>query len=211
MVDWDERFESGSYPQHPDPAPVLKRYVDGSGDGRALDVATGTGRNAVFLAEHGYAVDALDKSRAGLETTRRNAAERGVAGNLNCIQTDIPSHTFPEGTYDIVTVSFYRAVDRFPDLKAALAPGGLFFVEHHLRTADPVEGGPSGDRYRFAANELLNSCLDLTVLSYEEGIEVRDDGRESAIARIVARNASGRQSYPRIREWQRQESGDGRP
>ena len=98
-----------------------------------------------------------------------------------------------------MAISFYRAVDRFPDIKEALAPGGVLFVEHHLRSADAPESGPSGDRYRFAANELLHSCLDLTVLRYEEGTEIRPDGRSAAVARIVARNSTGpRQSYPRL-------------
>lgn len=99
-----------------------------------------------------------------------------------------------------MTISFYRAVDRFPDIKEALAPGGVCFVEHHLRSSDSLDAGPSGDRYRFAANELLHACLDLTVLHYDERTESRSDGRSGAIARIVARNSSGgRQSYPRLR------------
>jgi hypothetical protein len=62
-----------------------------------------------------------------------------------------------------------------------------------------VSSGPSGDRYRFAANELLRATLDLTVLAYEERTESRSDGRTGAIARVVARNSSGqRQSYPAL-------------
>ncbi|WP_135855191.1 class I SAM-dependent methyltransferase [Halorussus salinus] len=198
MTTWDDRFRNGDYPQDPDPSPVLRRYVDSFPDGRALDVATGTGRNAVFLAEEGYQVDGIDKSGEGLRIARRNAADRGVADRTNWIRADISSYTFPESTYDVITISFYRAVDRFPDVKEALAPGGVLFVQHHLRTSDPVESGPSGDRYRFAANELLHSCLDLTVLYYDERTERRADGRSGALTQIVARNSSGNhQSYPR--------------
>ena len=196
MKDWDERFRNGEYPQAPDPAPMFERYVEAAPVGRALDVATGTGRNAVFLADAGYEVDAVDQSREGLRVTRDRAAERGVADRLHPVQADVPSYAFPEATYDLVAVSFYRVVDRFPDVKEALVPGGVLFVEHHLRTTDDVDLGPSGDRYRFAANELLHSCLDLTVLRYEEGRETRDDGKRGATARILARNSEGpRQSY----------------
>ncbi len=199
MTDWDERFRTGQYPQDPEPSEMLRRYVDPASAGRALDVAAGTGRNAVFLAEEGYRVDALDGSRAGLETARERAADRNVADRLECIHADIPSYTFPERAYDLVTISFYRAIDRFPDIKESVADGGLLFVEHHLRTTDPVSSGPSGDRYRFAANELLNSMLDLTVLGYEARAETRSDGRNAALARIVARKTSGtRQSYPAV-------------
>jgi SAM-dependent methyltransferase len=198
MTTWDERFRRGEYPQDPDPSPVLANYVDEMPDGRALDVATGTGRNAVFLATEGYTVDAVDRSAEGLAITRENARERGVADRLNPIQADVSTFAFPPERYEVVTVSFYRAVDRLPDIKAALAPGGYLFVEHHLRSAEPAPSGPSGDRYRFAANELLHACLDLTVLYYDESTEERPDDRRRASARILARNTSGpRQSYPR--------------
>jgi SAM-dependent methyltransferase len=198
MTTWDERFRRGEYPVDLDPSPVLRDYVDAIPDGRALDVATGTGRNAVFLAEEGYAVEAIDKSRVGLERTRENARDRGVADNLDLLQVDVPSHSFPEERYDLVTISFYRAVDRFPDIKASLAPGGYLFVEHHLRSTEDTPSGPSTDRYRFAANELLHACLDLTVLYYDETTEERPEDRRRASARILARKSSGgRQSYPR--------------
>lgn len=202
MTSWDERFRDGTYPTDPEPSPVLCRYLDACPEGRALDIATGTGRNAVFLATEGYQVDAIDQSREGLRIARENAREQGIADRTHWIQADIGSYEFPRATYDLITISFYRAVDRLPDITEALTPGGLLFVQHHLRTAEPVDGGPDGDRYRFAANELLHACLDLTVLHYSERTEVRDDDRRSAIAEIVARNSSGHhQSYPEI-DWE---------
>lgn len=198
MTTWDERFRHGEYPTDPDPSPVLRQYVDAFPDGRALDVATGTGRNAVFLAAEGYAVDAIDKSREGLRIARESAEERAVDDRVNWIQADVPSYEFPEATYDVITISFYRAVDRFPDVKEALASGGYLFVEHHLRSTDPTPSGPSSDRYRFGANELLHACLDLTVLYYDESTEERPDDRRRASTRIVARKTHGtKQSYPR--------------
>lgn len=73
MTTWDERFREGEYPRDPDPSPVLRDYVSEFPDGGALDIATGTGRNAVFLAEAGYTVDAIDQSREGLRISRENA------------------------------------------------------------------------------------------------------------------------------------------
>ena len=197
MTSWDERFAAGEYPRLPDVAEMLRRHVREASAGRALDVATGTGRNAVFLARAGFDVDAIDKSREGLRIARENAEERGVAERIEFVQADVPTYAFPDSRYDLVTISFYRAVDRFPDVKEALAPGGYFFVEHHLRSSDPTPWGPGGDRYRFASNELLHACLDLTVLYYEESTEERPGGDQRAVARILARNSSGpRQTYP---------------
>lgn len=196
MTTWDERFRTGEYPTDPEPSPVLRGYLASFPDGRALDVATGTGRNAVYLAEHGYAVDALDQSREGLRIARENAAARGVEANW--VQADATAFDYPESTYDVVTVSFFRALDRLGDLKAALAPDGVLFYQHHLRAAPPAEAGPSTDRYRFRPNELLHACLDLTVLHYEETTAYTDEGRRSATATVVARNShAGAQSFPR--------------
>lgn len=197
MTTWDERFRSGGYPTDPDPSDVLRNYVAEIPDGRALDVAAGTGRNAVFLAEHGYAVEAVDQSRAGLEITRERASERGVADRLDLVQADLSEFAFPTARYDLLTVSFYRAVDRIPDLFEALAPGGYLFVEHHLRSTEETPSGPSSDRYRFGANELLRAGLGLTVVHYDEGVEERPGDRRRATARLLARKSSGtRQAYP---------------
>ncbi len=99
----------------------------------------------------------------------------------------------------MVTISFFRTLDRLGDLKAALTPGGLLFYQHHLRSDPPAEAGPSSNRYRFRSNELLHACLDLTVLYYEESID-EWEGDRSATATVVARNTQGgTQSYPRIR------------
>lgn len=198
MPSWDERFRTGSYPQDPDPSPILREYVADVPDGRTLDVATGTGRNAVFLAESGYRVDAIDQSREGLHLARENARQRGVEDQIDWIQADVPTYEFPTSEYELITISFYRALDRFTDIKDALVSGGYLFVEHHLRSSEPTPSGPSSDRYRFAANELLRSCLDLTVLYYDETTEERPDDKRRATARILARNSAGsRQSYPR--------------
>ncbi len=200
MVDWDERFATGEYPREPDPSPVLRAYESVIPDGRALDVAAGTGRNAVHLADVGYEVDAVDRSAEGLRITRDRASERGpdVAERLNPIQADLTSHGFPREAYELITISFYRAVDRFPDLVDALVPGGYLFVEHHLRSTDSTPSGPTSDRYRFAANELLHAGLGLTVIRYDEGTEERSGDRCRATARLLARRSHGpRQSYPR--------------
>ena len=195
MTSWDERYRTGEYPENPDPSPVLRSYVDTFPDGRALDLATGPGRNAVFLADRGYEVDAIDRSVEGLRLARENAAARGV--DVNWIRADATEYAFPTGTYDVITISFFRAVDRLTDVKAALAPGGVLFYQAHLRSSGPVAVGPSSDRYRFASNELLRACLDLTVLYYDEKTEVFE-GREATTTEIIARTTTGAaQAYPR--------------
>ena len=189
MTTWDDRFREGDYPLDPDPAPVLQQYIEAFPDGRALDIATGTGRNAVFLADHGYTVDALDKSREGLKIARENADKRGVSENCSWIHADAFEYAYPEDTYDVITIRSFHILDRLTDIKAALAPDGILYYQTHLRTTEPLDYGPS-DRHRVGSNELLRACLDLTILHYREFATGSDDHR-GAYAQVIARNSRG--------------------
>lgn len=195
---WDERYESGDYTPREAPSDRLQEYVDWAPDGRALDVATGTGRNALFLAEHGYDVDAIDVSGAALSTARERADEQGV--DVNWIQADIESHAFPAGAYDLVVVCFYHSPALVPKLVSALAPGGVLVYEHHVRTESTVERGP-GDEHRYRVNDLLRYCLGLTVFDYRETVRTFGTGERAgsraAVATLVARKShGGRQDHP---------------
>jgi SAM-dependent methyltransferase len=195
MTDWDQRFREGEYPTDPEPAPLLRRYTKALPAGRALDVASGTGRNAVFLAETGWEVDALDRSRVGLEIARENARDRGVEDRCNWIQADAFEYEYPAETYDLITIRSFRILDRLPDIKAALATDGVLYYQMHVRTTEPVDYGPS-DHHRVAANELLRAALDLTVLSYRESV-TGPPGDRGAYAQLVARHSQGpAQSLP---------------
>ncbi|WP_226005740.1 class I SAM-dependent methyltransferase [Natrinema salinisoli] len=198
---WNERYGAAEFDPVDDPVPELERRIGTLPNGRALDVATGTGRNALFLAEHGYDVDAVDIAEAGLERARDRAAERGV--DVDWTRADLAEFDPGRERYDVITVSFFAALEHLPDLKEALAPGGVLVYEHHLRSSDPV-AGPSTDRYRYRSNDLLRACLDLTILSYEERRRPVGDGEGDgssdgavAVATLVARRSSGgTQSYP---------------
>jgi SAM-dependent methyltransferase len=189
MTSWDERFRKREYPVDPDPDDLLQNAVSTFPEGRALDIATGTGRNAVFLAGEGYEVDALDKSREGLKIARENAEKRDVEHRCNWIEADAFEYEYPEATYDVITIQSFQVMARLSDIKAALAEDGILYYKVHMRTAESLDYGPS-NRHRVAANELLRACLDLTVLSYRE-YTTDDAEHRGAYAQILARNSSG--------------------
>lgn len=193
--EWDERYASGEYTPRDRAARPLREYVEWAPDGRALDVATGTGRNARFLAGNGYEVDAIDASGEALSRGRTRAAEDDL--DVNWIQADLETFAFPEGHYDLVVVCFYHSPALVPSLIDALAPGGVLVYEHHVKTESTVERGPS-DEHRYRVNDLLRACLGLTVFEYREAVRDGDDRRgPAAVATLVARNShGGRQSHP---------------
>lgn len=173
---WNERYSEGEPPT--EPADVLVEYADGLPDGRALDVATGGGRNAIFLAERGYAVDAIDISEAGLEIARERAAERGVSDAIEFVREDVEEYDLPREAYDVIVVAHYYSLNVIPALKRALAPGGVLLYEHRLQ---PPEGSR---RFRFRSNGLPRACLDLRIVRYDEPMEITE---EDATVRLVAR------------------------
>ncbi|MDQ2049179.1 class I SAM-dependent methyltransferase [Natronolimnohabitans sp. A-GB9] len=193
---WNERYSGVDFDVPDDPIPELERRLSTLPDGKALDIATGTGRNALFLAANGYDVDAIDVSDVAIETARERAAERGV--DVNWHRADLADVDLAAGEYDVITVGFFAALEHLPAIKEALAPDGVLVYEHHLRSSDPVEVGPSSERYRYRSNDLLRACLDLTILAYEERRRPVAGGT-AAVATLVARNSSGgTQSYPKL-------------
>lgn len=195
---WNEKYADTEFELPDDPIPELERRIDTLPNGRALDIATGTGRNALFLADRGYKVDAVDVADEALAIARQRAEECGV--DVNWIRADLAEFDPEPEAYDVITVSFFAALEHLPELKEALSPGGILVYEHHLRSADPIEVGPSNERYRYRSNDLLRACLDLTILQYEEQRRTVTDGT-AAVVTLVARNSTGgTQSYPNLTE-----------
>lgn len=194
--DWDERYRSGSYAPRADPSDLLVEYLDWLPEGAALDVATGNGRNAIYLAEHGYDVDALDISAEALRLARDRAPE---AVDANWIEADY-ERELPDRIYDVIVMSFVRPVSypRFTDVTQRLAPGGVLVHEHHVTRAPP----PSGEAdWQWRSNDLLGLCTDLTVVHYGEAERTYENGERAGqtdtITTLVAKNTTGGiESYP---------------
>jgi SAM-dependent methyltransferase len=182
---WDRRYATGEYLPRTRPAPFLLEWLDRLPVGRALDVATGTGRNALALAEAGYAVDAVDISAVAIDLARTEAERRGLEVRWHV--ADLDTEPLPGDGYDLITVVRYRDPELWPRLVSALAPGGWILVEHHLRTHREDVVGPSDDAFRLAPGELLAAFGDLRVVHYTERVEPTDDGEGTfVIARLVA-------------------------
>jgi SAM-dependent methyltransferase len=139
--------------------PVLPRT------GRALDIACGEGQLALWLAERGLEVTAVDISPVGLEKLRSRAAELGLAARIHVVEADLDEGLpLPPGELDLVTcVDFYAP----PVLRAArerLAPGGLMLVQVLLEV-------PAGrEAHRAARGEALEFAAGLRPVFFREGI-----------------------------------------
>jgi SAM-dependent methyltransferase len=145
--------------------------------GRALDVACGRGAVAVWLAQRGMTVDAVDVAPAGLAAGARLAASCGVAGRVRWIAHDLDGGLPPgcTGPYDVVVCQLFRDTACYPALAAALAPGGLLA----LTVLSEVDAGAGS--FRAGPGELRAAFSGLHVLLDREG-----DGEASLLARAPA-------------------------
>jgi SAM-dependent methyltransferase len=185
---WDERYRDGAYERRTHPTallaawlPFMPRGVRGTPaipGGRAVDVACGAGRNAVFLAASGFTVEALDISGVALE--------RGLAVDWRLADLDDRPEQVLPSNYDLIV--WIRYVNRalLPHLIARLRPGGHLICGQHVDTTADVAGPRSAD-FRLRPGELREGARAMTVRHYSEGLVVDPDGRTVALTQLVAR------------------------
>ena len=102
--------------------------------GRALDVACGRGRHALFLAARGWTVRALDGDALSIDALRSEAARRGLAVQADVVDLEAGAADLGREAYDLIVVVHYLHRPLFPALLRALAPGGLLVYALPLLT-----------------------------------------------------------------------------
>ena len=184
-VRWDSRHAvSGGAEQ---PASFLREIIESSHweipRGRALDVACGKGRNALFLAEQGFDAVALDIAPVALKEARRRV--QGKSLTITWQQADLEQVQLPENSFDLVVNFNYLQRSLIPQIKSALRAGGHVIFETYLIDQIAI-GHPKNPNYLLAHNELLNHFRDFRVLLYREG-KLADGSEPSFRAGIFAR------------------------
>jgi SAM-dependent methyltransferase len=145
---WDQRYRSAPALWSGRPNPVLVTEAAGFPPGTALDAGAGEGGDALWLAERGWRVDAVDISTVALDRGAAEAGRRGLADRIRWRQADLADWT-PDAAYDLVTTSFLHLPGGmrrplYARLAAAVAPGGRLLIEQH----DPSDAAvvPRPDR-----------------------------------------------------------------
>ena len=181
---WNERFREKDFTLGKDPSPFLKKYIHRLPKGKALDVAAGEGRNAIFLAQHGFDVDAIDISEKGLNKARRFARDRGV--RIRTLVANLDEYKFEKEKYDLIANFYFLKRSLVPKLKKALKKGGkIIFETYTLEHRTLNTSGPKQTKYFLRPNELLRLFKDFHILFYREGI-FKEGGRRKAIASLIA-------------------------
>jgi 2-polyprenyl-3-methyl-5-hydroxy-6-metoxy-1,4-benzoquinol methylase len=164
MYTWSEA------PFSREPSALVRKVAASRQPGRALDIAMGQGRNAIWLARAGWSVSGYDISGEALRQAREAAAAAGVA-----LETKLASHDeyeLGQAQWDLIVMSF--AFTRLSDtaymrrVRDSLKPGGVLLIEG-------FNGGP-----RPEANMILKAFLDYRVLLFEDLPDVADWGKVKA-------------------------------
>ncbi len=143
--------------------------------GRALDIATGKGRNALFLAERGFSVEGIDISEVALREARRRAEEKGFT--IAFRQADLDKIELPKAAYDMIVNFNFLQRSLIPEMKKALKLGGHIVFETYL-VDQRVIGHPRNPAYLLGHNELLEFFRDFRILCYREG-RFSESGQEA--------------------------------
>jgi SAM-dependent methyltransferase len=156
--------------------------------GRALDVAMGTGRDAVFLALHGLEVSGLDLLPDAVERATDLARRNGVSirARVLDLETDPPpADAIPPGAYDLVVVFRYLHRPLLPAIRAGVRPGGFVVYETFTTRQRELFGKPRRDAFLLDPGELGASfaAAGFEVEVAREGLA----GPRRHVASVVAR------------------------
>jgi tellurite methyltransferase len=178
---WEGRYADGDAGHDP-PSNFLVAHA-ALLHGRALDVAAGAGRNALFLARRGLHVDAIDHALAGLR--RAQAAARAEGLDLRALQADLETFPLPRDCYDVAINIRYLQRSLFGPLQRAVKPGGMILCETFLIDQQTF-GHPRNPAFLLQRGELRAAFSACEILVYEEGL-LEAGSQQAFLGRMVAR------------------------
>jgi SAM-dependent methyltransferase len=200
---WDERYAAAELVWSVTPNQFVAAELADLPPGRAVDLAAGEGRNAIWLAGRGWSVTAVDFSQVALDKGRRLAGEGPEADRITWVCADATTWD-ADGPYDLAVVAYLQlpADERRAAVRRAfeaLRPGGTFLlVAHDSTNLAEGTGGPQDPVVLMTAEDVLG---DLDGLAFDtvragrverevEGPDGRVQSAYDALVRLVRRGYS---------------------
>jgi SAM-dependent methyltransferase len=199
--DWDARYAASELVWSATPNQFVAQELAELPAGRAVDLACGEGRNAIWLAARGWEVTAVDFSQVGLDKGRRLADAHELAGRVAWERGDATTWVAEDG-YDLAVIAYLQlsAPERRKAVRRAfeaLRPGGtLLLVAHDSTNLAEGSGGPQEPAVLMTAEDVLGDLAgeDLEVLRAERVVRdvAQPDGSTApaydALVRLVRRS-----------------------
>lgn len=193
--DWNRRYAAAELVWSAGPNRLFAAEVADLPGGRALDLACGEGRNAIWLAEQGWDVTAVDYADVALDKARRVAARRGVAPRF--VHADLLEYRPGERAFDLVAVLYLQmpAAERRVVLQraaGAVAPGGTFLlVGHDLLNLAEGHGGPQDASVLYTADDVVADVTGLEIVRAERVLRDVEGADRPAIDVLVRATSPG--------------------
>ncbi|HEX2150262.1 MAG TPA: class I SAM-dependent methyltransferase [Actinomycetota bacterium] len=173
---WDERYSSEGYAYGTEPNEFLKESFRRIPKGNVLSLAEGEGRNAVFLAKHGYSVTAVDASLVGLDKARKLAEENEVSVEL--VHADLADYDLGEDRWDGIVSIFCPLPSSvrkllYKKVEAGLKRNGVFLLEAY--TPDQLKHGTGGGSSVDVMQTRESLRSELSGLKFEHLAELERD------------------------------------
>jgi len=193
---WDAKHSFAASEGVEAPAGILTELWPLLPAGAALDLASGRGRNALFLAEHarhvtavdwsGVALDILEERAKALQIPVHRISQIGEAKlrtrvGIDLLQTDLKALALPADRYSVILCVRYLQRSLFPQICSALIPGGMLLFETYTKAQLDFSSGPRDPAYLLETGELRKAFPELEVLFY------RELRAEQGIASLAAR------------------------
>ena len=166
-IKWNRKFSRERYPL--EPSDIVCQFAAVAHRGVGLDIAAGTGRNASYLAEIGFEVEALDISDVGLN----QFAGRHPLIRAACI--DLDQYELPPNRYNLILNIRYLNRRLIPQIIAALVPGGVLIFETYLKRPEFTPQRPYCSDHLLEVNELLRGCIGMEIVYYREALTPKGD------------------------------------
>jgi tellurite methyltransferase len=177
---WDKRYSRESR-MSPGADEFLVRHADILTSGRALDPACGLGGNSIFLAEHGYEVDAIDISVKAISRLGEEVRSRGLP--IRCITADLDYFPLPADTYDMVVVFYFFSETLITGVREALKQRGLlFFATFNTRHTSVMP--TFNPAYLIPPDGLAAYFTDFDILTHETSA-----GDHGNVSRLICRKS----------------------
>ena len=161
---WDKKYqETTSLLKDREPSENLKKIVEKTKGKKALDVASGAGRNSIYLAINGFDVEALDISQVALDVLNNKGFK-----NISCKLVDLDEYEIPKSSYDLIVMTNFLDRNLIPKLSAALKINGVLFIETYME--DELNEKPSSNPDFLLKKDELKTFFDddFELLAYDE-------------------------------------------
>ena len=166
---WNDRYAGQELIWSAGPNELFASQVSGLQPGKALDVACGEGRNAIWLAEEGWDVTAIDFSDVGIKKASQIAEKRGVS--LTWIAEDVSTWNLPQEEYDLVAVLYLHTGEAerklwLRNVLNTVKPSGTFiYIGHDPSNIASGVGGPQDLALLPSVDEITNTMEDFQIES----------------------------------------------